>query len=55
MREALRLPPALFRPLAAFWFRKGPCFGLTYPPEHGCCWETFCILAYSGLVVEIPT
>ena len=22
---------------------------------HGCCWETFCIFACCGLVVEIPT
>ena len=24
-------------------------------PIHGCCWETFYIVAYCGLVVEIPT
>ena len=23
--------------------------------HHGCCWETFYICAYCGLVVEIPT
>ena len=22
---------------------------------HGCCWDTFCMFAYCGLVVEIPT
>ena len=24
-------------------------------PRHGCCWETFYIFAYCGLVVEIPS
>ena len=23
--------------------------------ESSCCWETFCIFAYCGLVVELPT
>ena len=22
--------------------------------QHGCCWETFHVFAYCGLVVEIP-
>ena len=24
-------------------------------PQHGCCWDTFFIFAFCGLVVEIPT
>ena len=30
------------------------CKGSSFASFHGCCWETFYIFAYCGLVVEIP-
>ena len=43
---------------ATFWlFRptQRSCQETKWPRLHGCCWETFYIFAYCGLLVEIPT